>query len=255
VITATDYQGLGTPGEPTYLDGVAEGHAVLDSIRAARQLPGVGTLGPVVIAGHSQGGGAALWSAQLAHSYSPEFDVRGVVALAPAAELTTIVQMIGSPPYNAYLGYVLLATDGLHTSYGRSFDPSKLLTPAGLRDLVRVSNECAEATIARWRGRPISSLEARDPLSIPSVASILEANSLGTTAPGVPVFLGQGDHDAQVPLQVSAQLEAKYCQLGAVVTRHVYTGADHDQVLDAASNDVLSWIDDRYAGHPAPNDC
>jgi hypothetical protein len=42
VLTATDYDGLGTPGEPTALVGVALGHAVLDSIPAASQLPAVG---------------------------------------------------------------------------------------------------------------------------------------------------------------------------------------------------------------------
>ena len=36
VIVATDYEGLGTPGEPTYLDGVAEAHAVLDSVPRRR---------------------------------------------------------------------------------------------------------------------------------------------------------------------------------------------------------------------------
>jgi len=70
VLVATDYQGLGTPGEPTPYVGVAEAHAILDGIRAAKQLRGVGRLGPVVIA------------AQLAHTYAPSLDLRGVVALA-----------------------------------------------------------------------------------------------------------------------------------------------------------------------------
>ena len=38
VFVATDYEGLGTPGVHTYLVGQSEGRAVLDSIRAARQL-------------------------------------------------------------------------------------------------------------------------------------------------------------------------------------------------------------------------
>ena len=59
-LVATDYEGLGTPGEPTPYVGIAEGHAVLDSVRAAGQLPGTGRLGAVLLAGHSQGGGAVL---------------------------------------------------------------------------------------------------------------------------------------------------------------------------------------------------
>jgi hypothetical protein len=36
---ATDYPGLGTPGVHAYLMGESEGRAVLDSVRAARNLP------------------------------------------------------------------------------------------------------------------------------------------------------------------------------------------------------------------------
>ena len=41
-VAATDYPGLGTPGPHPYLVGVSEGRAVLDSVRAARTIPGVG---------------------------------------------------------------------------------------------------------------------------------------------------------------------------------------------------------------------
>ncbi len=40
IIAATDYPGLGTPGPHPYLVGISEGRAVLDSIRAARELAG-----------------------------------------------------------------------------------------------------------------------------------------------------------------------------------------------------------------------
>ncbi len=34
------------------------------------------------------------------------------------------------------------------------------------------------------------------------------------TDPGVPIFIGQGDQDPQMPPQVSAQVDARYCRLG-----------------------------------------
>jgi dipeptidyl aminopeptidase/acylaminoacyl peptidase len=61
-VVQTDYEGLGTPGDHPYLIGVSEGRSVLDMVRAARKLDS--SLGKrVVIAGHSQGGHAALWAA------------------------------------------------------------------------------------------------------------------------------------------------------------------------------------------------
>jgi pimeloyl-ACP methyl ester carboxylesterase len=255
MLVATDYQGLGTPGEPTYLVGTAEGHAVLDSVRAARQLPGAGPPGPVVFAGVSQGGGAALWAGELAHTYSPELDVRGVVAIAPAAELPTILANIGQPPFNAYLGNVLLASDGLHAGYGGSFDPSQFLTTAALSDLNTVSKECADATVARWQGRPLDTVVAHDPESIPALAKVLADNSPGQANPGVPVLIVQGSKDAQIPPVVSDQLHQRYCAVGANVALKVYPGADHDSVLEAAMEDVIKWIADRRAGRTTQSDC
>nr|WP_234461438.1 lipase family protein [Corynebacterium macginleyi] len=40
VVVLTDYEGLGTPGMHTYMDRASQGHAVLDSIRAAQKLDG-----------------------------------------------------------------------------------------------------------------------------------------------------------------------------------------------------------------------
>ena len=69
-VVRTDYEGLGTPGVHAYLGGPTEGYSVLDAVRAAR------TLEPrlsrrFVIAGHSQGGHAALFAASLAPSWTP----------------------------------------------------------------------------------------------------------------------------------------------------------------------------------------
>jgi dienelactone hydrolase len=255
-LVATDYQGLGTPGEPTAYDGIAEGQAILDSVRAIRQLPGAGALGPVVIAGQSQGGGAALWAAELARSYAPALDLRGVLAFAPAAQFTTIIKALGQPPFSAYLGAALWTIDGLDAAgYRRRLHLATLLTAAARADLPRVTHQCAPQTIADWRGKPERAVFARDPLSVPSVVQLLQQISPGQRDPSVPIFLAQGDRDQQIPLAVSAQLKARYCRLGTVVTRRVYPGASHDGVLAAAMNDALAWINNRFHGSPAPSDC
>ena len=253
-LVATDYQGLGTPGEPTPYVGIAEGHSLLDSVRATRQLPGTGRLGPVLLAGQSQGGGAALWAAQLARAYAPRLDIRGVVALAPAAQLTTIMKNLGKAPFNQYLGEALWAVDGLDAAYP-ALNLARLLTHAARANLAQVAKECASETIARWRGRPLSAVFARNPRSIHSLVEVLDENSPGATNPSVPIFLAQGNRDEQIPVSVTAELEARYCKLGATVIRHLYRGADHNGVIDAAGKDVLAWIRDRIRRRPAPSGC
>jgi alpha-beta hydrolase superfamily lysophospholipase len=55
-VVATDYPGLGTSGPHPYLVGVSEGRAVIDSVRIARLMPGVGGGNRFAVWGHSQGG-------------------------------------------------------------------------------------------------------------------------------------------------------------------------------------------------------
>jgi dipeptidyl aminopeptidase/acylaminoacyl peptidase len=86
VVVATDYQGLGTPGLARFAIGLAAGRAVLDVARAARRLD-TGASGRVGLHGHSEGGHAVLWAAELAGAYAPELQVLGVAASAPGADL------------------------------------------------------------------------------------------------------------------------------------------------------------------------
>src|SRR3954452_6682037 len=92
-VVRTDYEGLGTPGVHPYLNGNSEGHATLDIVRAARKLDK--RLGKrVLISGHSQGGQAALFAAALAPKYTPELNLRGTVAFAPASHLSEQVPVV-----------------------------------------------------------------------------------------------------------------------------------------------------------------
>jgi alpha-beta hydrolase superfamily lysophospholipase len=248
VVVATDYDGLGPPGVPTYLDSVAEARALLDSARAVTALPGVGRLGPVVVAGHSQGGTAALFAAQMATTYAPDLAVRAAVAVAPGAELVDQATYLRSSPY---AGFALIVADGLRAAYG--LDPSSFLTATATADLQRVENECSDTTVKRWSDR--------DPTVPGSVASIrplahlLSANSPGQTRITVPLLLVTAGHDQQLPGPLADRLQSRYCRLGTPVGRQSYPAADHDTVLDTSHADVVAWIADRLHGRTAPNDC
>ncbi|HEY5164779.1 MAG TPA: alpha/beta fold hydrolase, partial [Acidimicrobiia bacterium] len=91
VVVATDYPGLGTPGTHPYLVGESEGRAVLDSVRAAETVDRGSSSAKVVLMGHSQGGHAVLFAAQLAQSYAPDLHLVGVVAMAPPTDLSELL--------------------------------------------------------------------------------------------------------------------------------------------------------------------
>ena len=110
VIAAADYQGLGVAdGVHPYLLGESEGAAVLDAAWAARHVAGLHTSGTVIIYGHSQGGHAALFAAEMAPSYVPDLHVIGVVAAAPATGLSTLMAVIGAPVGAQFMPYSIPA--------------------------------------------------------------------------------------------------------------------------------------------------
>ena len=99
VVVRTDYQGLGSAGIHEYLVGAAEGRSTLDLVRAARKLD-KRVSNRFAVAGHSQGGHAALWAAKLAPSWTPDLKLGGTVAFAPAShigEQIGLVRAVTSP--------------------------------------------------------------------------------------------------------------------------------------------------------------
>ena len=143
-VLATDYEGLGTPGVHPYLQGVSEGRGVLDIVRAARTAEP--TLSDeVIIAGHSQGGHAALFAAQLAKDWANQFNHLGTVPYAPPADFQLQGAGIGSLPSDAYGISALAATilRGAATS-DSSIDAEKILTPEAFALYPEVDSVCLD---------------------------------------------------------------------------------------------------------------
>ena len=126
-VAATDYAGLGSPGPHPYLIGNSEGRAIIDSVRAARQLDQSLSNDWVAI-GHSQGGQGALFAGEQAHEYRRGLQLRGVVGMAAAADLDQLAEAIVGTPGQ---GYLVMALSGL-AAVDPSVHPEQLLAPPAL---------------------------------------------------------------------------------------------------------------------------
>ena len=83
-VIAPDYAGFGNEGVEGYLNNRDQGQSLLDGARALRKLLVVGAFtDQVVVAGFSQGGGAALSAQALAGTYGAGGTLAAVVAFAP----------------------------------------------------------------------------------------------------------------------------------------------------------------------------
>ncbi|MDQ2810830.1 MAG: lipase family protein [Actinomycetota bacterium] len=129
-VTMTDYEGLGTTDRRhPYLLGASEAHGVLDIVRNARCLFGSRISGQFAIAGHSQGGQAALFAAHFAPDWTPELDLAGVAAIAPANHPLALVQAgAASAATNPGYAFTPLFLSGA-IGGDPGIDPAQVLSP------------------------------------------------------------------------------------------------------------------------------
>lgn len=242
-VVATDYAGLGTPGDLAYLDGVAAGHDVVDMVRAAR------TVEPAlsrtwVAAGLSQGGHAALHTARLATAYAPDLDYRGAVALGAPTNLD-LVFPLGRPgvPDVGVAGltkFTLFAMVGMRSARP-DLDIDSYLSPRG-RDLADLATRVCTADVGRAIGStPVGDLFSRplDDLR-PAITDYISVPAGGYDRP---VFLGQGAADLVVPLPLTLLFAEQVAAAGSPVTMRVYPSADHMGTPAASFDDSVAFVD------------
>ena len=250
-VTATDYPGLGTPGPHPYLIGDSEARAVIDSVRAARRLNS--SLSNVwVVAGHSEGGQAALFAGEIADTYGMGLQLKGVVAIAPVSNLEIIGPALAGTPLQ---GYLAMAVFGL-AAVDPTVDPQDILAQPAL-DLAGVLDTgCFNEIIAAY-----APLTADQMLVGGVLPDSLVADSAARSDPAqqpntAPVFLVQGGADQTIPPELTGLLQQEECAVNTVATQlTIYPGQDHDPVLYAAQADIVTYISARFAGQPAPSNC
>ncbi len=212
--------------------------------RAARHVDGAGAGRTLVVAGHSQGGQAAIFAGEVARRYAPDLDVRGVAALAPA-EADRLLSATETRP--DMQGFVAMAAEGLRAAFPEA-DIDAVLTPEAVTTLTELDGTaCVFTTLAGFRDRAVTALRA-DPNAVPSVRAALRRSIPARTRTTVPLAVYQGGQDQLVLADDTAAFVTRACARGDRVTARVYPDADHGTVLDVAAPELLQWLADRIAG-------
>jgi pimeloyl-ACP methyl ester carboxylesterase len=226
-VVRTDYEGLGTPTTHPYLIGVSQGRSVLDMVRAARKLDR--SLGKkVVVAGHSQGGHAALWAGSLAGRWTPELDVRGTLALAPASHLGEQAALLGSlsapSPLSGLAAMIVRGIDVEHQDLG----VASLLTERAQALYPRVNEVClGDLTETDSFGGLAPAELFRPGVNLAPTIAKLNENDPETLKLRHPVQIEQGTGDTTVLPLFTDQLVPKLKSNGVKVTYKTYDGVDH----------------------------
>lgn len=257
VVVAPDYIGLASATMHPFLVGQDTANAVLDAVRAAREIPGAAAGSSFTVWGESQGGHAALWTAIAARSYAPDLTLVGTAAAAPPTDLAANLREASDKNARA-----LLLSFALHswtTLHGFSMDGVANKTNQGIVHRL-AENNCVSLnkkpklgtilgilTIARaTRNKDIGKIEP--------FASFARANSVDPARVPGPLLIAQSGKDTIVSSAVTRKFAKSVCKRGTPTRWIEMTGGHGDSARDSAQ-ETIGWITARFDGNPPPSDC
>ena len=271
IVNLPDTQGQ----QADFAAGPVYGYNTLDSLRAVfssttLKLPATTKAG---LFGYSGGAIATGWAAELAPTYAPDVDARlvgaalGGLLVSPAHNLHYVE---GS---TIWAGVMPMAIIGAARSYGVDITP--YLSSYGMR----VYNKMKKASIAEVLGAypglkwtQLAKPEYPTPESIDIYVEIVNKLIMGTYGtPTTPLFIAQGAKgelegtkgnkpgigpgDGVMIAGDVRTLAREYCAEGAKVTYKQYNGSSHVGAALQFIGPATSWLQARYRGAPAPENC
>lgn len=257
VVVAPDYIGLASPTMHPFLVGPDTGHAVLDGVRAAREIPGAAAGSDFAVWGESQGGHAALWTAMAARSYAPDLRLIATAAAAPPTDLAANLRE-GSDK-NARALLLSFALHSWSTLYGFSMDGVANRANQGV--ITRLAqNNCVSLNAKPKLGTILGILtivratKNKDIAKIEPFGSFARVNSVDPARVPGPLLIAQSRNDTIVAATVTRKFARSVCQRGMPLRWIDMTG-DHGASAKDSAQETIGWITSRFDGNPPPNDC
>ena len=267
VISDTEGQKANFAAGPEY------GYNTLDSIRATFNAPQIGLArdAKVVMMGYSGGAIATEWAAELAPSYAPDLKPNligaafGGTLVSPEHNLTYVE---GTPIWG---GVLPMAVIGVSRAY--DIDIQKYLTPRGQE----VYDKMQKASIAYVLGqysrvtwKDLVKPEFQDRTKIPEYVAAVNKVIMGTGGtPEIPLQIGQGTGGIfeltkpsplwgagdGVMLAGDVRTLARQYRAQGVPVQHKEWGTSHFLTMVNWLPWATAWLDDRFAGKVAPQNC
>ncbi len=257
MVVAPDYIGLTSPTMHPFLVGQDTANAVLDAVRAAREIPGAAAGSSFAVWGESQGGHAALWTATAAQFYAPDLTLVATAAAAPPTDLAANLRE-GSDK-NARALLLSFALHSWSTLYGF---PQDGITGRANQGIIRrlAENNCVEFHKKPKLGTILGILtvaratRSKDIAKIEPFGSFARANSVDPARVPGPLLIAQSSRDTIVSAAVTRKFVKAVCKRGTP-TRWIDMTGDHGTSAKDSAQETIGWIASRFDGNPPPSDC
>jgi hypothetical protein len=238
--------------------GISEGHAVLDSVRAALS-SGLGDLDPestrYVMWGYSGGSIASEWAAELQPEYAPELEFSGMAIGGLVPNISALIESIDGTPASGLIVSLLLgmtsqdvaARDVLVESLKTtgSFDATSFLAARNM--------SCAETALTFANQLVLSSYFTTDGTSIltnPIVKSIIDDNWY-MSYHGIPqmrMYIYKAIHDEYSPITLTDALVNQYCEIGVSVLYEKNVLGNHLDEYTNSDGSAWAWLEKAVKG-------
>ncbi|AKF02971.1 alpha/beta hydrolase family protein [Sandaracinus amylolyticus] len=272
-VIAPDYAGLGSAGVQGYGDNDDTARSVLDAARALATL--LGERAPVVLAGHSQGGGAVLSAQSIARRYAGEDTaIAAVIAIAPGWPVRDRLETLRDPARRLRGGDELSAVVGamfLYAWHARAYGETRAGEgfPLASRDALvhALERGCVGSLLTTVpRLAPTLGALVDDELRAALVActdagecddrarAILEwsrANVMRGDPEGAPIHVLQGDHDG-ITTPARTRCIVDHLRASAIEPHVCVMDADHLSIVPRGVGHTIAIVESALRGDPAP---
>ncbi len=245
-----DLEGIGadSPGDHPYLNGPATGRSLLDAVRAARNFYNTGGTvlsNRVVSIGFSSGAHGSLFVAEMAPSYAPELDVRGVVSLDPMSMMSTA--MNDSWRGNGFVPWWIQGQQVANPS----LNLADVMLPAAIALMPEINNHCLDDAYPIFDningGQPLHT----NPMTLPAWAAAFRASDPGGVRTAPVLITGATDFEAEIPANPHHWHQGyidRACSRGTSVQFRVYAGGHMVMESPQVQNDAIAWLDQQVNG-------
>ncbi len=255
-VAATDYIGLGTPGDHTYMGSIDQGNAVADVVPAARQIyPHLSENWFVI--GHSQGGAAALSATRAGVEGQLPHGLKAVIAIGPGnsaeSALQAVIDGTDTDPFAPALDlFVLIGA----AAADQNIHLEQILSPQGQQIVDKVRNStCLADLLNNTRNLPGADIFLHDSRTIAELSKRLGIYGNPDNGPtNGPVLIITGDADTIVPTAGTLKLIDSLRRKGSEIDELILPGQGHIQPLYDSFCEQQRFLA-AHSGPPAPQTC
>lgn len=251
VVCATDYQGIGTPGQHQYEVNRTQARDAVYIVHAARKLDvGAGT--KFGCAGWSQGGGASAAVAELDPEDYGDLRLVGTVCMSPGAAIIAFESPVGpaqalgnsSVPPDSHLVMMLA---GFQIANPDTLKLSDFFTPLGVEIIEKSWNiqpvhhlNDTFARLFRLKGPVMQD----KPANLDRWKAAITAGSAATRKPVAPVLMCMDTFDGgtTVPVAWQTGYAEKVKKLGGSIETKEYPKDDHFSLPNSCAPDAREWL-------------